>query len=451
MKKTECSRSSQNTPPQLTRRQVLAGLAATPVVLFSWNSESRYFAAASENKSAESFDAIVIGAGAIGCSTAWHLQQRGKRVAVLEAQPSAASQSTEGAGGFVASWSAIQIGAWGKTEWEMQRYGIDFYTKLAKRASSDIGFSPSGIAYIHVTRKGWKAVQPKIDKARELGTKLEILTPERAKELMPFLEFDQLSGIVFDPDAVKLRAGDGIRVLAKELSADGVKFEYNTLVTEFLVDGSRVVGVRAGDREFRTSKVIVTAGAWSRPLLAKLGADCPSKPFNETRYVTAPLPGLKPDMPLLIFSDHHGHYIREERGGLLIGGGDDHPLPPDREVDPNKPPWCNQLPADQAKRVRQYVKQVANVMPVLAQAEIVSTRSGMPTLTTSQKRFIAGPVPKVEGLFVMSGCQEAGVTHGPALGRILAEHAIDGKTHWDSSRFSLKKSFAATMPNAKIA
>jgi glycine/D-amino acid oxidase-like deaminating enzyme len=196
--------------------------------------------------------------------------------------------------------------------------------------------------------------------------------------------------------------------------------------------------------------VIVAAGAWSRPLLAKLGADCPSRPFNETRYVTGPLPGLKPDMPLLIFTDHHDHYIREERGGLLIGGGDDHPLPPDREVDPNNPPWCDKLPADQAARVQKYVKQAANVMPVLAQAEIVSTRSGIPTLTTPQKPFIASPVPEVEGLFVMSGCQEAGVTHGPALGRILAEHALDGKTHWDTSRFNLKNWGTATTPTSKI-
>jgi len=205
-------------------------------------------------------------------------------------------------------------------------------------------------------------------------------------------------------------------------------------VTDFLRDGDKVVGVRIPDGEIRSKKVIVTAGAWSRPLLAQLGVKCPSAPFNETRYVSKPLPGLSPGMPLLIFADHRGHYIREEQGGLLIGGGDVHPLPPDRKVDADNPPWCNKLPQEQAHRMREFMKEITNVMPVLEKADIASIRSGLPT-RTADSNFIAGPVPGIGGLFVMSGCQEAGVTHGPALGRILSEYAVDGKTTWDSTGF----------------
>jgi glycine/D-amino acid oxidase-like deaminating enzyme len=209
-----------------------------------------------------------------------------------------------------------------------------------------------------------------------------------------------------------------------------------------LREGDQIIGVQTDKGEVRCPKVIVTAGAWSRPLLEKLGVECPSTPKNETRYVTKPLPGLPPGMPLLIFPDHRGHYIREERGGLLIGGGDRRPLPPDRLVDADNPPWCDKLPPDQAYRVRDYIREINQLMPVLEQAEIETIRSGLPTFT-SDTLFIAGPVPGVAGLFVMSGCQEAGVTHGPALGRILAEHVVDGKTHWDSSRFGIER-FAAS-------
>jgi glycine/D-amino acid oxidase-like deaminating enzyme len=123
---------------------------------------------------------------------------------------------------------------------------------------------------------------------------------------------------------------------------------------------------------------------------------------------------------------------------LLIGGGDVRPLPADRKVDAADPPWCNKLPNDQAYRVEKYVKGVARVMPVLGQAEIASIRSGIPT-TTNDRQFIAGPVPGVGGLFVMTGCQEAGVTHGPALGRILCEYSVDGKTTWDTSAYRLER------------
>ncbi len=57
----------------------------------------------------------------------------------------------------------------------------------------------------------------------------------------------------------------------------------------------------------------------------------------------------------------------------------------------------------------------------------------MPTIT--RRSMIAGPVPNVKGLYVMRGCQEAGVTHGPGLGRILSEYALDNKTTFDSGKF----------------
>jgi glycine/D-amino acid oxidase-like deaminating enzyme len=387
-----------------------------------------------ELPAAKSFDFIVIGAGSIGCNTAWHLGKRGQKVLVIDAQPTPASQSTNGAAGFVASWSLIHQGAWKKTEWEMQRYGIEFYSGLAKRSSSDIGFRQSGIAYIYATPAGWKRVQPKIKQARNLGTKLEVLTAERAKELTPFLEFPKLAGVIYDPDAIRVRAGDAIRALAEELRADGVNFSFDSTITEFIRDGDSIVGVRTKVGDLRAGKVIVAAGAWTRPLLAKLGVDCPAVAFNETRYTTAPLDGVPPGMPLLIFSDQRGHYIREDRGGLLIGGGDPRPLPPDRIVNVNDPPWCDKLPHDQATRVREYIRDITPLMPVLAEAEVGEIRSGVPS-HTKDSLFLAGPVPGMQGLFAMSGCQEAGVTHGPALGRILAEQAIDGKTAWDTARF----------------
>src|SRR5690349_15612253 len=113
-------RSKQDSLTRISRRKILAGLVAAPVAFSKGHTRGPCFA--DENRSADSLDAIVIGAGAIGCNTAWHLRQRGLNVLVLEAQGAPASQSTNGAAGFVSAWSVIHIGAWKKTEWEMQRY-----------------------------------------------------------------------------------------------------------------------------------------------------------------------------------------------------------------------------------------------------------------------------------------------------------------------------------------
>src|SRR5215471_2197277 len=75
-------------------------------------------------------DVIVVGAGSFGCNTAWHLHQKGLSVLVVEAAAAPATFTTHGAAGFVSSWSAVHVKEWGQNEWYLQRYGIDFYTRL---------------------------------------------------------------------------------------------------------------------------------------------------------------------------------------------------------------------------------------------------------------------------------------------------------------------------------
>lgn len=381
---------------------------------------------------------LVVGAGAVGCWTAWHACRQGRAVTLIDAAAGPATQSTAGAAGFVASWSAIHVAQWGATEWAMQRYGIERYRRLAQESPADIGFQPCGIAYIYLRPDAWAAAQARIAAARRLGTRLEVLDAPTAAALLPQIRFAQVAGIAYDPDAVRVRAGDAITALAQQLAQSGVNCEYGTRALGFLREGARIVGVETNCGPRRAAHTLVAAGAWARSLLAAIGVDCPATPLVETRYVTRPLPGVTNAMPLLIFADCHGFYIRSERAGLLIGGGDIVPMPADRLVDADAPPLVAQLPPDQAYRVRELIRAVEHAMPVLHDAEVGEIRSGLPTFTTDL-RFVLDDVPGYAGLSVATGCQEAGVTHGPALGRMLADLATGGSTRWERDAFRLPR------------
>ena len=58
-------------------------------------------------------DILIIGAGATGCSAAWHLNKLGYRVTVLEASAKPAQQASQAAAGFVANWAGLHIPVWG--------------------------------------------------------------------------------------------------------------------------------------------------------------------------------------------------------------------------------------------------------------------------------------------------------------------------------------------------
>lgn len=166
--------------------------------------------------------------------------------------------------------------------------------------------------------------------------------------------------------------------------------------------------------------VVLAAGAWSRRLVESVGATCPTNPMADTRYTTSPL-GVPCTLPLLIYSDAHGFYIRYEREGLLIGADD-------RPVDPLNPPFADSIPKDGAYRVREQVQEIESVMPVIKRAEVDKATSGVATYTHDQ-HFILDAVPGAKGLYVMTACQD--ITHGPALGKMMAELIMDGQTRLD--------------------
>jgi len=380
-------------------------------------------------------DVIVIGAGALGCHAAWQLRQRGLDVLVLEAASGPALGTTQAAAGFVANFSTIHVENWQEVEWKMQQYGIEFYTHLAHTCGSDIAFAACGIAYVYVTAAGWEAIQPSIALARQHGTPLEILTPERAAEILLLVSYAETTGIIFDPQSIRIRAAAAIPALAAMAQAAGVRFQFDTSIDDVDMEAA-TAAVHTTRGTFHAPKVVVAAGAWSRPLLAQRGSALAAKPRVVARYTTQPLPGIDRKFPMLMFSDSgHRFFTREEQGGLLIGGADPEPLPADRFVDADNPPPIEELPHAQAHRMRQNLRKVEHVMPVLAQAEIKDTAAGLPCYT-AERCFVADVVPDRPGLYALTACNEAGITHGPALARHLTELIVDGKTQLDRCRFA---------------
>jgi glycine/D-amino acid oxidase-like deaminating enzyme len=326
----------------------------------------------------------------------------------------------------------------------MQEYGIDFYSRLAESTARDIGFYRCGIAYIYTKESSWANAQPRIEAARALGTELEILDERRASELLPLIRFDATKGIIFEAAAIRIRAADAIPALAEQLAQAGVRFHYNTQVTGFEAENGRLHAVQTTQGRFQSPQVVISAGAWSRALMAQFSLACPIEPVIQTRFTTPPLPGVDATLPLLIFSDYHGMYMREERGGLLIGASDDPPWPSDRIGDPLHPPNTREIVPDQGLRARDYLHGIEHLMPVLQQVEIEQIASGMPCYTPD-RLFIADRVPDCEGLYLLAACNYSGISHGPALGRLMAELMVDGNTTWESESFQLSRFTAASV------
>jgi glycine/D-amino acid oxidase-like deaminating enzyme len=121
-------------------------------------------------------------------------------------------------------------------------------------------------------------------------------------------------------------------------------------------------------------------------------------------------------------------WLREAAGRLLWGCGYQ-TQPRYLFVDRDVPERTDQLPLDGVLEELGVGQQVSRVVPALGRYRSYSIAQGCPSYTPDG-RALVGPVPGLDGLFVIAGCNEAGITHGPGFGRFLAEYICAGQPAW---------------------
>src|SRR5262249_12233275 len=203
------------------------------------------------------------------------------------------------------------------------------------------------------------------------------------------------------------------------------------------------IGTRAGsvDRvvtdqgEIRTPLLIDAAGAWTRVVADMTGIRVPIVPTRHQLYITRPIDGVAPEQAIVRLLDVNV-FVRQERGGLMLGGYEPDPL----QVDMSTMDADFEISdlAPDFEPLRRLTHEVREQFPVLQNAEIDEFRGGLPTMT-ADGRHIVDRVPGVDGFFVASGCCVGGLSISPSVGEVLADWIVDGEPPVDLSPLRLTR------------
>lgn len=370
---------------------------------------------------ADRADAIVVGGGIFGCSIASHLLRAGVRDVLLLERDDVAQATSNAGAGFVALWGGGHVPVWGPDELALERYAIDFYRDLAD--TSAIEFKQNGTVWAATSETAWEmrvapiAASPLMDTqvldGPELASFTGITTP------------DGVHRAVFQPDGCQVSAGAASRALADRVRGEGGRIEGRRPVTGLRTASGRVTGVETPWGPVESPVVVLAAGAWTNQLLAGVGQWLPMAPMMASRLTTGPL-GIQANMPSMIWPEFAGMWVRESSGGLIWGCGYFgeprfaflEALPPDR---------FDQVCFDGVEQMRAVGREASSAIPILAQEMSVTVAHGAPCYTADVVGLV-GPIPAFDGLWVSAGCNEAGVTHGPGYGKVLADLITDGTT-----------------------
>lgn len=361
----------------------------------------------------QSYDAIVIGAGVIGSSVAYHLARLGARqVLVLDRLQIGAGTSTQSSGILRTHYSVIENVELAKRSWSVFK---DFAGYLGDEDAS-AGLVKCG--YLICAPEG-----PKLEPLRQslagqerMGVEVRLLDRDAARELLPIAHFDDAALIGYEPEAGFADAYLVATGFARAARRLGVKIMEGVNVERLLMEGGKVVGVQTSQGSFHSNTVISTQNIWATDIEQWTGVPTPVK---AERHAVLALEGPEAysfQMPVFKDLGSPGMLYCRSYGGnqMLVSEGTvgETLAAPDNEQGDISMDYVVEVGA-----------QVAERFPSFGEAGLASSWTGVYDVTPDWNPVL-GRLPDVPGLVVGYGFSGHGFKLSPGVGLVLAQEAL---------------------------
>jgi sarcosine oxidase, subunit beta len=353
-------------------------------------------------------DVVIVGAGIMGVSTAYHLARRGAGRIVVVERDDVCSGSTALASGGIRHQYANRIGV------ELTRHSIETYERFEDEFGVDPNFRQHGYLILVTTEAEQAQAERNVALQQSLGVDVRLLSPDETRRRYPYLATDDLRGATYSPRdgyADPYLTTTAIAARARDL---GVTIRTGCEVVGFARTPGGVEGVVTRDGLLSASIVVIATGAWSGVVGTLAGVDIPVAPLRRSKFITAPFPFDKiPEATPFVIDPHLGISLRREGAGVLLGIG--------RREEAGS--FSTALDWSLAEPL---VERAVRRAPVLADAQLMRTWTGLYEMTPDQTGIVSA-VPGVAGLHVVAGFSGHGFMHGPIAGQLMAELIADGR------------------------
>jgi len=411
-------------------------------------------------------DVVVVGAGIVGCATAYFLARRGARVVVVERGSVPGEQSRK-------NWGFVRQQGRDPVEMPLVMEAHRLWRGLPRELGADIEWIQGGNLALAADDRRMARFEAWLPVAREFGLATRLLRPRDLGAVVPGLAGDWVGGMHTPGDghADPEKTTDAF---ARAAVAYGASLHLECAVQGVSTRAGAVSGVVTEHGEIRTPTVVCAAGAWSARLARTLGLDLPQRWVRGTVARTTPVPAVS---ACAVWAP--GVAFRQCRDGsftIAAGGALDHDVTLDslrqlRFFLPNF--WKNKalfrfhvgrpllaslaaaLPGSAARRrplvwdrglepppnpakVRRSLDELQRLLPSLPPLGIARRWAGYidaaPDLVP-----VLGEVPRLGGFVLATGFSGHGFAMGPVAGRLVSEVILDGKPSLDLSAFRFSR------------
>ena len=356
-------------------------------------------------------DVVVIGGGANGTSTAFHLTLLGARNVVLLERRQLAAGATGKSGALVRMHYTNE--AESRLAFESLKVFRNFGEVVGGDVGGDCGFE--GVASCSWSATSMRRRWPATWRASSaLGINTRTISAGDLREILPGCEVSDVGAAAWEADSGFADPAATAFAFAEAASNRGATIETGVEVLRVLTEGSRVLGVETSAGRILAPNVVVAAGAWALPLLIPLGLDYGLTPHRIQVSIFRWPAGFDRRHPAIIDSIHRAWWRPEGRASTLIGVelGASHGDPPNFDETVDEPYVAGCRAALGAR------------WPRLAEATMRGGWAGMIMMSADGRPIIDRLGP--EGLWGMLGNSGTSFKTSPAISRCLAEWITTG-------------------------
>ncbi|KHD85569.1 oxidoreductase [Heyndrickxia ginsengihumi] len=362
---------------------------------------------------------IVVGAGILGASTAYHLAKSGAKVTLVDRKE--VGQASSAAAGIICPWlSQRRNKAW----YSLAKSGARYYHTLIKQLEIDgetnTGYKQVGAISLHTDRAKLDKMEERAftrrEDAPEIG-EISRLSASETKTLFPLLAEEYAS--VHISGAARVNGKELLHSLISAAKKHGATlYKGDATLT---VERKKVVGVQVNGHAMECDQVIVTAGAWANELLQPLGIQF-LVTHQKAQIMHFQLKNVDTSSWPVVMPPSDQYILAFENGRIVAGATHENTDEFDCSVT--------------AGGIHEVLTKALNVAPGLANSTVLETRVGFRPFTPGFLPVI-GKLPEYEGLLVANGLGASGLTVGPYLGAELAALALGGPTEIDLSLYDV--------------
>ncbi len=353
---------------------------------------------------------IVIGAGILGASTAYHLAKAGAAVTIVDRKDP--GQATDAAAGIICPWlSQRRNKAW----YALAKGGAAYYhsliPQLEKDGETETGYKQVGAVSLHTDAKKLQQMQERALKRREAAPEIgnvRQMTEEETAALFPPLEENIASVHVSGAARVNGRAlRDALLRSAEKYDAVFVEGTAE-LIYQAAGDVTEITGVTVNDQSHYADAVIVTAGAWAAELLTPIGIELQVS-GQKAQIIHLQLEDTNTAEWPVVMPPTNQYILAFDKGQIVVGATHEDDVEGDLRVTANG--------------VHHVLDKALAIAPGLADSTFKEVRVGFRPFTPGFLPII-GEVPHTKDLFLANGLGASGLTVGPYLGAQLAKLAL---------------------------